>query len=276
MARCAIISPKNLIGGITLKTTDTSNAASSTSLPLLNRNYRGAWCTQYWTGGYFTIYGSLLNTDAAITADTFAVMRHNLPTGSTVQVRLYAGIFAQGTIPSGATVYDSGALPSSTSGIYGNEGYSDFFVKAPSPATFKAFSVTVSSLPTSSNANLYALHFGLDLSLSRGFSNGSQLKQIDGSEYVRTVSGGTILKRLGAVSRTLTTPFELLNGADRKALSNAERMYRANSWLVVAYPDGEGWQKLEYTFLGLPDSGMTYGRSSHGVYSTSTLILREV
>lgn len=273
MARCAIISPKNVISGISIKANNTTSGASTA---LLNRNYRGAWYVQNWatgSGASFTLYGSL--TSGTVTADTFAILRNNLPSTAKVRIYLYAGVFTQGVEPSGTAAFTSALLNASTSGLYTHDGYADLFYKHTSAVTFGSFRVVVSTLPESGTANIFGLHFGMDLALSRGFSMSAGFRQIDGTEYARTISGGTIVKKLGNVSRTLTMPFELMTGDDRKALANAERAYRGNSWLVIAYPDGEDWQKLEATFLALPEIG-NYGRSGHGLYNTGVMIMREI
>lgn len=273
MARCVIISPKNLIGGVAIKSNNTTSGASTA---LLNRNFRGAWYVQNWatgSGASFTLYGSL--TSGSVTADTFAMLRHNLPSTAKVRIFLYAGVFAQGVEPSGTAAYTSSILDVSTSGMYSAEGYTDFFLKHTSSVTFGSFRIVVSTLPESGTANIFALHFGLDLALSRGFSMSAGFRQIDGVEYARTISGGTVIKKLGSVSRTLTMPFELMSAADRKAVAHAERSYRGSSWLVIAYPDGDDWQKFEATFLALPEIG-NYGRSGHGLYNTGVMIMREI
>ncbi|MDD5395245.1 MAG: hypothetical protein PHE17_19655 [Thiothrix sp.] len=270
MARCLILSPKNVITGIPLKASE----SYLSTIEKLKRDYRGAWHVQAWSAGYFTIYGSLADADADLIADTFALTRHGLPDGATVRLRLYAAVFAQGTVPSGTPAYDSGTLPASTSGLY-SSGTADWFVKSVTPVTFKSFALTVSSLPASGRANLFSLFMGLDIGLTAGFGFNATFRQVDGTEFARTVSGGTVVKKYGAITRVMTMPLELLSGDDRGKLSDAERNYRSNAWFMCGYPSGENWQKLEYTFLGLPETN-GYGRSGHGAYNTSTLILREI
>lgn len=269
MARCVKICPTNVLNGVTLYST---NTASSTTIQRLKRSYRGAYHIQGWSSSVTMIYGS---GSASLTADTFALMRHRLPAGATVTLRLYDSEFAQGTAPSGTTAYTSAALSANTAAVP-ILGENDWILNLGSAITFKSFSLTIAGLPSTGTAAMFAIYFGLSMSMSKGFGLDARFQQIRPPELGQTVSGGNVIKRPAVLSRSMVMPFGFLSAADRAALSAAERDYCASAWLLFGYPDGDGYQKAEYSFIGVIDGAMSYGRTGNGVYHNATLVLREI
>ena len=276
MAICARILGKNLLTNINLYTNlSTANTVTLTPVNNMKIHVRSRTTKLKPTGTSFVIYGSVADTSPSMIADTFALLRHNLPSTMRLRLYLYTEAYAEGVVPSGTPVYTSANFIPNTSGLYDGE-QTDWFLALTASQTFKSFRVVVTVAVANTTYTLPNLYFGLALPITTSFSNAATFSQIGTPEYAESAGGGLITKRSASNTRTLTMPLTAMTAADRKTLAAAERENVGAAWLVIGYPEGADYQKLECTFIGKPTAAMQYAAVSSTTYQQATLTIKEI
>ena len=273
---CVRLCPFNTLvqRNYTLSITGTQTTAISNALtPLRSREAKIAW-----SSGVLSIFGGSANAnESAAVADTFAIMRHNLPSSATVRLYLYSDNLVYTGAQFATQIYDSGALPANSANPATINGRSDFMLKLASPATFKSFKLEFGGLAATGSTTIANIYFGQSIALTNGASEGVQYQQINAAEYARSAGGGLITKSPAIFGRSLSLPFAFMTDVERNLIGQNERNYRNETWLVCGYPDSTmAWQLAETTFLGRLDGAATYTRSATRVRHGASLTIREI
>ncbi|WP_028488084.1 hypothetical protein [Thiothrix lacustris] len=209
------------------------------------------------------IYGSVAVGSAAISCDMFGLFSHSLPATATVKLKLFSNAFAAGTPPSGAVVYDSGAILANNAGRFA--AMSSWAISG-DVKTFKSYTLEINGLSTGVNYVAGDLYMGKSIPLNIGFdTEASSFQQIESAEFATAQGGGLLAKSAPQRQRRQALVFRGLSKTVRNAIMQGEEDNPAGAWMVIAYPNSTDVRHpVEGTFIGKPQAAMTPVQSGAG------------
>lgn len=155
-----------------------------------------------------------------------------------------------------------------------------FVIWLDEPVVYQRFRLTIRHSDVAASAvndvRLRMLMIGNGLQLEQNFSYGNQIQFLTEPDLVRTASGSHLPSRMQKRSRVLSMSFDSMTDSDRALMWRMEASLGGLPFLVSAYPEHEGWQFNNYTFLARFANALAYKNTFYDIHSVDNFVLVEV